>query len=216
MLKKEEILLLGAGEHSKVIIDCILASKSYSIIGLIDNSTKIRNVCGINIIGNDSQLKSIFVSGCRNAFVAIGSIDNVLKRRILADKLQRIGFKQPILVHPSAYVSKFAKIDKGCFIAAGATIGPYAIIGNNSIINTHSSIDHDCKISEFVHIAPGSILSGAVTIDANTHIGTGSVIINHIKIGSNCLIGAGSVVISDIPNNVKAYGNPCKIIATVK
>ena len=32
------------------------------------------------------------------------------------------------------------------------------------------------------------------------------------KIGKNSIIGAGSVVTKDIPDNVIAYGNPCKII----
>ena len=38
------------------------------------------------------------------------------------------------------------------------------------------------------------------------------IIIDGIKIGRNSVIGAGSVVTKDIPDNVVAYGNPCKII----
>jgi len=40
----------------------------------------------------------------------------------------------------------------------------------------------------------------------------GCNIINEVKIGNNSIIGAGSVVTKDIPDNVVAYGNPCKII----
>jgi acetyltransferase-like isoleucine patch superfamily enzyme len=43
-------------------------------------------------------------------------------------------------------------------------------------------------------------------------IGVGTTIKDHIKIGKNCIIGAGSVVVRDIPDNVIAYGNPCKPI----
>jgi maltose O-acetyltransferase len=43
-------------------------------------------------------------------------------------------------------------------------------------------------------------------------IGMGSNILNQVKIGKNTVIGAGSVVTKDIPDNVVAYGNPCKII----
>jgi acetyltransferase-like isoleucine patch superfamily enzyme len=37
-------------------------------------------------------------------------------------------------------------------------------------------------------------------------------IIDGIKVGKNTIIGAGSVVTRDIPDNVVAYGSPCKII----
>jgi acetyltransferase-like isoleucine patch superfamily enzyme len=40
----------------------------------------------------------------------------------------------------------------------------------------------------------------------------GSNIIDNVKIGKNVIIGAGSLVTKDIPDNVVAYGNPCKIV----
>jgi acetyltransferase-like isoleucine patch superfamily enzyme len=40
----------------------------------------------------------------------------------------------------------------------------------------------------------------------------GTNILNQVKIGKNTIIGAGSVVTKDIPDNVVAYGSPCKII----
>jgi acetyltransferase-like isoleucine patch superfamily enzyme len=43
-------------------------------------------------------------------------------------------------------------------------------------------------------------------------IGMGTNILNQVKIGKNTIIGAGSVVTKDIPDNVVAYGSPCKII----
>jgi maltose O-acetyltransferase len=40
----------------------------------------------------------------------------------------------------------------------------------------------------------------------------GTNILHQVKIGKNTIIGAGSVVTKDIPDNVVAYGSPCKII----
>ena len=40
----------------------------------------------------------------------------------------------------------------------------------------------------------------------------GGNIINGVKIGSNTIIGAGSVVTRDIPDNVVAWGSPCKVV----
>lgn len=54
-----------------------------------------------------------------------------------------------------------------------------------------------------------------VKIGRNVFIGTRSVVLKGVTIGDNCVIGAGSVVVKDIPANVVAGGNPCKIIRSL-
>lgn len=55
-----------------------------------------------------------------------------------------------------------------------------------------------------------------VTIGDNVWIGGNTVINPGVTIGNNVVIGSGSVVTKDIPDNVVAAGNPCKIIKSVK
>lgn len=54
-----------------------------------------------------------------------------------------------------------------------------------------------------------------VTIGDNVWIGGNSIIFPGVTIGNNVTIGAGSVVTKDIPDNVLAHGNPCKIIKKI-
>lgn len=51
-----------------------------------------------------------------------------------------------------------------------------------------------------------------VRIGSNVWIGGGAIIMPGVTIGDNVVIGAGSVVTKSIPDNVIAYGNPCRII----
>ncbi|MEG1972948.1 MAG: sugar O-acetyltransferase [Oscillospiraceae bacterium] len=51
-----------------------------------------------------------------------------------------------------------------------------------------------------------------VIIGNNVWIGGGSIILPGVTIGDNAVVGAGSVVTRDIPSNVIAYGNPCRVI----
>lgn len=51
-----------------------------------------------------------------------------------------------------------------------------------------------------------------VKIGKNVWIGGGSILLPGITIGDNTTIGAGSIVTKDIPENVLALGNPCRII----
>jgi maltose O-acetyltransferase len=58
----------------------------------------------------------------------------------------------------------------------------------------------------------GKELAAPVKIGNNVWIGGGAIICPGVTIGDNTTIGAGSVVIKDIPANVVAAGNPCRII----
>ena len=54
-----------------------------------------------------------------------------------------------------------------------------------------------------------------VTISKNCWIGAGVVIVPGVEIGNNTVIGAGSVVTKDIPSNVVAVGNPCRVLREI-
>lgn len=51
-----------------------------------------------------------------------------------------------------------------------------------------------------------------ISVDDNVWIGAGAHILPGVTIGNNTVIGAGSVVVKDIPDNVVAAGNPCRVI----
>ncbi len=54
-----------------------------------------------------------------------------------------------------------------------------------------------------------------VRIGKNCWIGAGALILPGVTIGDNVVIGAGSVVTKDIPSNVVAVGNPCRVLRQV-
>lgn len=54
-----------------------------------------------------------------------------------------------------------------------------------------------------------------VHIGENTWIGAGVIIVPGVHIGNNTVIGAGSIVTKDIPDNVIAVGNPCRVLRNV-
>jgi maltose O-acetyltransferase len=68
---------------------------------------------------------------------------------------------------------------------------------------------HPVQASERIK---GPELALPVIIGDNVWIGGGSIICAGVTIGNNTTIGAGSVVVKDIPANVVAAGNPCKLI----
>ena len=58
----------------------------------------------------------------------------------------------------------------------------------------------------------GPEYASPIIIGNNAWIGGSSIIMHGVTIGENTTIGAGSVVTKDIPANVLAVGNPCRVI----
>jgi sugar O-acyltransferase (sialic acid O-acetyltransferase NeuD family) len=116
------------------------------------------------------------------------------------------------IIHKTSSISKTTTLGKGCLINSLVSVAAHTKVGNFVSLNRNSSVGHHTIIENYVTIQPGANVCGFVSIGEGTLIGAGANVIDGIKIGKNSIIGAGSVVTKDIPDNVIAYGNPCKII----
>lgn len=146
------------------------------------------------------------------------------KKRILTELLGGMG--ENLWITPpffadygnNIYFGNNCEINAGCVFLDDNKI----IIGNNALIAPHVQIYtafHPTNARDRLG-APktdGSFefcltQTAPVTIGDNVWIGGGAIIMPGVTIGSNVVIGAGSVVTKDIPDNVIAYGNPCRVI----
>lgn len=57
--------------------------------------------------------------------------------------------------------------------------------------------------------------SKPIKVGNDVWIGGGVTVLPGVTIGDNVVIGAGSVVTKDIPSNVVAYGNPCRVVKNI-
>jgi len=114
------------------------------------------------------------------------------------------------IINKNTFISSTAILGKGLLINNFATVGAHAQIGNFVSISNQAVVNHHSVIEDFVSINPSVTIAGNVHVGRGTLIGIGATISNGITIGKNSIIGAGSVVVRDVPDNVVAYGNPCK------
>ena len=100
----------------------------------------------------------------------------------------------------------------GCTILDGALVR----IGANVLLGPHVSIYTAGHPLNPETRASGLEYAYPVTIGDNVWIGGQAVILPGVSIGENTIIGAGSVVTRDIPANVVAVGNPCRVLREIR
>lgn len=207
----KKLLLLGGGGHCKSVLDCVLSAGEYEKIGIVVNAES-DPVLGVPVVGTDNDLPSLLQDGWTDAFVTVGSLGSTVVRRKLYALLKENGFNVPHIIAPEAVIARDVNLSEGVFVGKNAVVNTGSVLGCCAIINSGAVIEHDCRIGDFSHVCPGSTLCGQVNIGADTHIGAGSIIRQSITVGKNVMIGIGSIVVKDIPDCVKAYGNPCKVV----
>jgi sugar O-acyltransferase (sialic acid O-acetyltransferase NeuD family) len=207
---KPKVFVFGAGGHAKVVIDVLERGNFYEVAFAVDDSPNpaTTTLCGYPVITGREQFVALrSTQKVSSGIVAVG--DNPARAEI-SKWLLSLGFKLVTIQHPSAQLARGVILGDGSVVMAGCVINPDTSIGRYVIINTGSTVDHDCTIGDAVHIAPGCNICGGVSVGAGTFVGAGTTIIPGLKIGSNVLIGAGSTVLSDIPDNAKVAGSPCR------
>lgn len=132
----------------------------------------------------------------------------------------------------------FAEIGEGCYIEPpfhANWAGKHVHFGNNVYANFNLTLvdDTDIYVGDKVMFGPNVTVATAghpidpelryqamqynipVHIGENVWIGANAVVLPGITIGDNSVIGAGSVVTKDIPPNVIAVGNPCRVLREI-
>lgn len=132
----------------------------------------------------------------------------------------------------------FAEIGENCYLETPFFSnwgGKHVHFGNNVYANFNLTLvdDGDIYVGDSVMMGPNVVLATAghpvepglrrkvaqfnlpIHIGANVWLGAGCIVLPGVTIGENSVIGAGSVVTKDIPANVVAVGNPCRVLRPI-
>ncbi len=153
------------------------------------------------------------------------------------DKLYEFNMTRPSEQQKRAELLRemLAEVGEGCYIEAPFYAnwgGKHVHFGNYVYANFNLTLVDDTHIyvGDYTMFGPNVTVATAghpilpelrekvyqfnapVHIGRNCWIGAGAIILPGITIGDNTVVGAGSVVTKDLPPNVIAAGNPCKVI----
>ncbi|MBO9536949.1 NeuD/PglB/VioB family sugar acetyltransferase [Herbaspirillum sp.] len=202
----KKIFIVGAGGHAKVVFD-VAVRAGFEVVAFVDDAPALSGtLCrGIPVRCGDAAVRELIEQGISCALIAIGS--NAARAKV-ALRLENLGVRFAVAVHPAAVVDSSATIGAGSVLMAGAVVNADAVIGRHCIINTAASIDHDCRVGDVVHVAPGVRVCGDVGIGDMVLVGVGAVIVPGTTIGAAAIIGAGAAVVADVEKNTMVAGVP--------
>ena len=204
---KTPLAIIGAGGHGRVV--AMLAQRAgYPVKGFLDN--RIRPVVdGFPILGEDEYLDSVSAGDFYIA-MGLGSRLTLVRRSQLCGYVDMQGLDAPRLIDPDATLLPSVDIGRGTQVLMGARIQHGASIGEWCIVNTASVIEHDCRIDARVHIAPGAVLCGGVTVGEGALIGAGARIREGVTVGCHAVVGLGAVVVDDVGAGQTVTGVPAR------
>ncbi|WP_435234249.1 acyltransferase [Psychromonas sp. PT13] len=129
-----------------------------------------------------------------------------------------LGVSKPVIIRtmqPKSVVTIGADTGvSGATICAmeKVTIGKECLLGSDVMIFDN---DFHSLHPEGRRYAKDGVVVRPVNIADNVFIGARTIVMKGVTIGENSVIGAGSIVVSNIPANVIAAGNPCKVIKSL-
>lgn len=196
-------MLIGGGEHARVVA-AAARSSGWHVAGYVAvaRNAESEALADLKYLGSDRV--ALEIGGCLT--LAVGAQH---ARPGIVARLGE-GAKWGNVVHGTAWVAESAQLAEGVQVLARSVVNVGAQLGRHVLINTGAIIEHDCRLEEFVQIAPGVVMGGGTVIGAGSSIGLGATIRDHVRIGRNVRVAMGAVVVADVPDDDVVAGVPAR------
>lgn len=212
----KEIFLLGVGHATPIFIELSEAC-GYTVKGLYhyNNERTGETDHGVPILGSFDDLYQQDLTGMLFC-LTMGNMEikEEVSKRLLAQ-----GATLPSLIHPSANVSRFARVSPcGVLIDRGCEVQPDVIIEEGCVLWSGVTVCHNTELAPYTFCGPCSLVGAFVQVGARTFIGQRALLISGKvpTVGTDAIIGAGAVVTKAVGERTVVIGNPAKGLTKVK
>lgn len=203
------LLIIGAGGHAAVALDCAEKMGVYSEIALCANDVRERTEFLNRPLMSENEALGMALNEGWGCFVAIGR--NEVRKSYL-QRLTSLGANLETLIHPEAILGAGSTVDVGCIVCARANVGPRATVHLGSIINTGADVEHDCMVGVCCHLSPGALMGGGSEMGEGSWMCIGSCCADHIRICPGVTLGAGSTLLTNVEVPGVYVGSPARLV----
>ena len=163
-MKKNNLLILGAGQYGQVVRETAEAMGIFEEISFLDDNSPM----ALGKLANYAT----FCNTYSHAFVAMG---NPGLRLQWMEKLVNAGFELPVLIHPKAYVSPSAVLAPGTIVEAMAVVNTEAVVEKGGLICAGCVVNHNAHIMAACQVDCNAVVASNAIVPEGTKVFSGTV-----------------------------------------
>lgn len=170
---KEKLLLVGAGSFGRMAVE--QAMLRYDCAFVDDGQPAGTEVCGVPVVGGIADLPELR----KDYDLLVVTIGNNRFRAQLYEQAKALGYAFPNIIAPSAYISPFAKIGRGCVILQNVCIQNGAEVGDGVLLNAGAEVHGDAAVEDYALIYTNSVIRTGAVVGAYARVGSNVTVCNH-------------------------------------
>lgn len=165
-----KLAIIGGGGHGKVVKEVAESmldedgNDLYASIIFLDDKAP-------EAVGKIAEMADY----CEEYDMFVGIGNNKFRKELLKN-LEALNSHIPVLIHPTAYISPSAKIEKGTIVEPKALVNANSLIKRGSIISVGAIVDHDVLVNECCHVNAGAICKAGSNIEDCRKLEAGEVV----------------------------------------
>ena len=175
-MSKEKLLLIGAGGFGRMVAEQAMCQ--YDCAFVDDGQPVGAEICGIPVVGGLADLPELR----KDYDLLVVGIGNNQFRAQVYEKAKALGYVFPNVIAPSAYISPFSKVGRGCVLLQNACIQNGASVGSGVLLNAGTEVHCDATVGDYALIYTSSVIRTGATVGKFARIGSNCTICNNATV----------------------------------